>query len=292
MANKKIFRARWHDYRARCIYMITLCKHPGAPVFGHPEKLPSGQYRITLTSLGAKVRDNIFHLSDLEPAIRVLQYAVMPDHAHILVFVQQPLNEHLGFTIARLKININKAWGKDSIFEEGFNDQILKPGRSLDTIYNYIRDNPRRLGVRLANPDFFRRSIRVNIEGVACSAYGNPHLLQVPFKDQVVVHRADSPEVLESKRERWLHTAANRGVIVSPFISPAEKAIRSEAEELGSRIILLTNKPLVDREKPASHDFELCCQGRLLIVAPEQEMPPCRATFMRLNRLAEAIAEA
>ena len=51
-------------------------------------------------------------------------------------------------------------------------------------------------------------------------------LLDNPFKEQVVVHRADSPEVRESNRRRWLYTAANGGVLVSPFISPDERGIR------------------------------------------------------------------
>lgn len=269
--------------------MITLCKRPEAPVFGQTEGYTTGNCRMSLSPLGAIVRNHIYHLSSLEPSIRVLQYAVMPDHAHILLFVQNTLSEPLGYTIARLKVNINNNWGNESVFEEGFNDQILKTGRSLDTIFNYIRDNPRRLAVRLAHPDFFRRSNTLTIDGIPCRIYGNAQLLDIPFKEQVVVHRADSTEVFRSNQERWLHTAANRGVLVSPFISPAEKAIRSQAEKLGARIILLTNKAIGNREKPAAHDFELCSQGRLLIIAPEQEMESGRETFLRLNKVAEAI---
>ncbi len=55
--------------------------------------------------------------------------------------------------------------------------------------------------------------------------------------------------------------------MVSPFISPAEKSIRKEAEAADGRVILITHTALGERFKPAAHDFNLCTQGRLLIIS-------------------------
>lgn len=80
----------------------------------------------------------------------------------------------------------------------------------------------------------------LSIAGNTYRVYGNIQLLEHPFKEQVVVHRADSPEVRKQNRDLWLYTAANGGVLVSPFISPAEKGIRAAAEAAGGRIILIS----------------------------------------------------
>ena len=77
-----------------------------------------------------------------------------------------------------------------SIFAKGFNDQILKPTRSLDMLYGYLRDNPRRLAVRREHPEYFRRVNRLKIGDKTYQAYGNIQLLDCPFKEAVVIHRA------------------------------------------------------------------------------------------------------
>lgn len=75
-------------------------------------------------------------------------------------------------------------------------------------------------------------------------------------------------------------------------ISKDEKNIRAEVEVLGANIILLTNGAFPERYKPAAHDFALCEQGCLLIIAPIVTLPTSRATFMKLNALASKLAGA
>ena len=92
MGNKRhTTRAPWHDYRSRCIYMVTLSKRRDVPAFGRIEgnsHLPfgaPGACRIELSPLGRIVRNCIFDISLLEPSMKLLQYAMMPDHVHVLV---------------------------------------------------------------------------------------------------------------------------------------------------------------------------------------------------------------
>lgn len=296
--NSQLKRALWHDYRSSCRYMITLSRRRDFPplsvIEGDPQ-LPAGtrgSCRTRWSHAGKKIADLIYNMSAIHPALRADQYVVMPDHVHILLWVQSPLPEHLGFYIARFKNAVNLAAGENHVFEDGFNDQIVTSKRDLNTLFAYIRDNPRRLAVRRACPDFFNRRDSVNIAGHACMVYGNIHLLDNPFKEQVVVHRADSPEVLSRNKETWLYTAANGGVLVSPFISQAEKAIRNEAEASGGKIILITHEAFPDRYKPAAHDFELCTQGRLLIISLGYPSctPLARDICLSMNNLAHTIA--
>ncbi|MBP3288523.1 MAG: hypothetical protein J6L79_04740 [Muribaculaceae bacterium] len=288
----RILRAPWHDYTQRCIYMITLNKNPLMENFGILQgdyRIPTGQKGaafISSTALGKAIKNTLRRFNSTEPNVRVLQYALMPDHLHILLFVEYPTEDTLGKIIARFKIEVNKAAGITGVFAKGFNDQILKSSRSLAVLYRYLRENARRLAVRRARPEFFRRVNALEIGGKAFQAYGNFLLLDCPFKEQVIVHRADSSETRQKNREQWLYTAANGGVLVSPFISPAEKEIRKEA---GGRFILIISEPMGERYKPAGRDFELCEAGRLLIVSANLPGDLSRQTCITMNGLAQNI---
>ncbi len=294
--NSQTKRAYWHDYRSPGRYMITLSKSRDIPPFSQIAgdwRLPVGTRGSSYTRwshTGRIIADTLYHIGDIHPALRAEQYIVMPDHVHFLLWVQSALPDPLGLYVARFKNVINNATYTNHIFEDGFNDQIVTNKRDLKAIFNYIRSNPYRLAVRLACPDFFTRRNNLIINGIPCQLYGNIHLLDNPFKEQVIVHRADSDEVYTSNKDRWLYTAGNGGVLVSPFISKKEKDIRKEAELLGSRFILITNKPFGDREKPMGQDFALCTQGRMLIIAPQSAWDFSRTACQQMNALANHIA--
>lgn len=291
-------RAPWHDYTQRQIYHITLKKRPEVVSFGSLAgdwRLSVGTYGrsyIKASALGSIIKSCIKEISSIHPAIRIYQYALMPDHLHLLISVEAPLDEILGRKIAAFKVFVNNRANLEVIFEKGFNDQILTTSRNLDVIYRYLRDNPYRLAVRLANPDFFSRINEIIIGKHVYSAYGNLHLLSNPFKEQVVIHRVDSEAKRKSDRERWLHTGANGGVLVSPFISKEEKGVREEAEGLGAKIILITHEMFSERFKPSYREFNLCTEGRMLIISLglPQNTSLSRGECVRMNALGEIIA--
>ncbi|MDE6653877.1 MAG: hypothetical protein K2K37_05770 [Muribaculaceae bacterium] len=290
-------RAPWHDYTQRQIYHITLKKSPEAMAFG----MLAGDWRlnpgttgssyIQASPLGRIIKGCLREISAIYPALRIYQYALMPDHLHLILSVESTLDEILGRKLAAFKVMVNKRSGISGVFEKGFNDQILTTTRNLNQIYTYLRDNPRRLAVRRANPDFFTRLDSLSIGGAAYQAYGNVQLLDNPFKEQVIVHRADTPEQFVHQKKRWLYTAANDGVLVSPFISKREKEIRTEAETLGATLILITHEAFGERCKPAAHDFDLCREGRLLIITLGlvSGTPLTRDICQDMNTLAETI---
>lgn len=264
MANKGNFRASWHDYRGKAKYLITLKKRDSAPSFG--KIIHSGNGSILLSNTGNNIKTGLASLRQICTVIRLWQYTIMPDHIHFLINVEDYLEEPLGNYIARMKVSINNLC-EDLIFEPGFNDQIITPTRSLDVVFQYIKNNAHRLAVRFEHPEYFKRIADIEIAGRRCQAYGNLQLLDNPFKDQVVCHRVDTQEIKKSNFDQWMYAAANGGILVSPFISKEEKSIRAEAEAVGAKIILITHESFPERFKPSAHDFELCEQGRLLIIS-------------------------
>lgn len=290
-------RALWHNYYDRAVYMVTVSKHSLCPSFGSLIYNNPKDAFINLSACGEIIKKQIEITPNYHPQLKVLSYVIMPDHAHILVHVTEPIEKHLGDIIQAMKSASTSAIRnllsiRDlQVFDEGFNDRIVSNRRQLDTLYRYLRDNPRRLAVRRAHPEFFRRVNRLKIGEKYYQAYGNFQLLECPFKEQVVVHRADTPEVRERNRQGWLYAAANGGVLVSPFISQAEKAIRTEADEAGGRFIYITNQPLAERYKPSGRDFELCESGRMLIVSANFDGDLNRTACLAMNFLAETICQ-
>lgn len=287
IANNKR-RAPWHDYYSRCMYMVTVNKAMGAPAFG---RLCGGA--IALSSCGEIIEAEIKATPTYNPQLRILEMVVMPDHLHFLVFVTEPTKKHLGDIVKAIKSaatsKIRKHTGQPdlTVFEDGFHDRIIMHAGQRESVANYIRQNPHRLAIRKVHPDFFRRINTLNVGGKNYQAYGNIHLLDNPFREQVVVHRADSEHTKARKHERWLYAAANAGVLVSPFISPAEKAIQAQACDEGGRFVLIVPEPFPEKYKPTGKNFALCEEGRLLIVsAGIDEKTLSRSSCLKMNTLA------
>lgn len=191
-------RSFHHDYTTRCIYHITMVKAPAAPYFGRlAGRLPD--IAVERSALGRIIERNIRNIPALNPKLRILQYVIMPDHIHFLLFatekLEMPVGKYMGMFKVRIFQEFNMISGsRESVFTPDFDDRILYRSRSLDTIFRYIRENPYRLAARRDRPDFFRRVNRLEIAGGEWQGYGNFQLLENPFKEQVVAHRADTPE--------------------------------------------------------------------------------------------------
>lgn len=286
-SNKR--RAFNHDYYAPYSYLITLNKRSDASFFSKITGTLDNLV-VELSPLGKIIREEIFALPKFHPIIRVEQYIIMPDHVHMLVRVMERSPKHLGYYIGNLTGAVNR---RQPAFEPGYNDKFIHPGRSLDDVYQYIRQNPYRLAVRQQHPEFFRKSRNLTIGNQSVQGYGNLFLLRNPFKYNLVIHRSDTDNDYRQKLEHCKYLAENGGVIVSPFISPREKQIRKEVEELRGRIIVVHDRVFTEREKPARHDFNLCCNGQLLLIAPttiDRHEHPTRSQCIAMNNLASIIA--
>ena len=258
--------------------MITVNKRKEAPLFGElvgDWRIPigeSGSPDIRLSQIGKTIRKWIKNIPSIIPDTRLFQYKVMPDHVHILIFVQKRTPYHLGKYISAFKNAIRKEIGL-SAFESGFNDKILSVTRKLDDMFLYIQENPYRLAIKKANPENYRRCDKIKIQGKLYTGYGNLFLLKNPFREAVIVHRKSSDEEKAKQCERWLHHSYGGGVLVSPFISKDEKDVRAKVEKFGGRVILISDKPLPPPPwKPAYSDFYRCARGELLILAPIAEL--------------------
>ena len=112
---------------------------------------------IALTPAGEAVKDEFLRIGEHHPEIKPLFIQVMPDHIHFIIHVTKPMARPLGQAIAGFKAGSSKAAiGKGGLWAEGFQDTILFHEGQLDSMFTYLRDNPRRLAVKQLFPELFR----------------------------------------------------------------------------------------------------------------------------------------
>lgn len=276
-------RAPWHDYRSKCIYMITLNSSKEIGAFSSLTGIPGDRQwppRAVNTSIGEIIAANISALKGTFPFVKILRRVIMPDHVHFVIFIERPSDTHLGDIINHLKKRCTQQFralyplqedasveDTRSVFEEGYHDRILLKRGQLQKMLNYVSDNPRRRLLRELNPGFHNRYIIQNSKGEEFEVYGNIGLLFDPDIEAVKISRKYSLEALRSHKICWKHTVENCGVLVSPFISEDEKKVYNWAIKNGGRIIYIFDNGLGKRFAPKGVQHVLCSEGRLLIVA-------------------------
>jgi len=128
------------------------------------------------------------------------------------------------------------------------------------------------------------------------TGYGNLFLLDKPELYALQVSRRIVPEALETLQAEILERVRNGGVLVSPFISPGEKDIARAALDAGGTVILMKPDGFPPCFKPHGKYFDLCVQGRLLILACRPpaagNTPVTRDLCLAMNRWCQHIAEA
>ena len=291
-------RAVWHDYCAPAIYLITLSKRPEAPDFGI---LSSGGPVVFLTEVGRTLRDALLDINRHHPQAKLIAEVVMPDHIHFVIQIRERLQRPLGTIIQKFKSNATHQarlrLGNPGleIFKPNFNDRILSGRDQLDAMIRYVSDNPRRLWIRRCHPNLFQRINHLMINGIEFLAFGNLFLLRDALRCPVMIHRSLTIDEKRILAERWMEVIRSGGVLVSPFISTEEKAVRDRAIANGGKLIIISQQAVGERFKPAGQEFELCAQGRLLVLFPWADRVKnhglSRAEALWMNRMAEIICE-
>ena len=184
------------------------------------------------------------------------------------------------------------------LFETPFFRTLAHKGQ-LDTMIQYIHDNPRRAMLKQQNPDLFtlRRDTRV---GELCfTSLGNLFLLDYPEKQPIICSRALSEQQITAQQTDALYQAKNGCITVTAAISPGERQIARAVREAGAPLIILlkdgfpkAGDPHEKYYKPGGVYFEACAAGRLLLLEPTADtltLPDIqRRTEKTLREKAEA----
>ena len=321
-----------HDYQGRFIYLITLVTEGRQPLFGKLEgrsDAPKGSHdepRIILNELGEAVQHNFHSIEDRHPEIQILALQMMPDHLHGILFVRERMDKHLGQAIAGFKAGCNNDYRriiqgkpvpyvvavpqqKDRprpprssydrehglLFASGYNDRLLLREGQLDRWLNYLADNPRRLLAKREHPDLFRVQFGLHVAGQNYAAIGNRFLLNHPVKRQVQCSRRLSDQEINEAVEQYLEVARKGTVLVSPSISPGEKAVMRAALDAHLPLIFISPMSFTPFTKPGGEFIQACSRGNLLILAPWENRTTTQALTrqecLALNEMTRSICE-
>lgn len=101
------------------------------------------------------------------------------------------------------------------------------------------------------------------------TAVGDTFMIKYPDRQQVRCHRNLTSEQIQAEVDYYLSLARSGVVLVSPFISPAEKAVYEACYKEKRRMIRLVKRALDGKfVYPQGRDFDACVQGFLLVLSP------------------------
>ena len=289
-----------HDYQSRCIYMVTLVVKERRPLLGtltgDGEAIPA---IVEPSPLGRAVIQNLVNIPSFYPEIEVWTFQLMPDHMHAVFFVKERIPVHLGKVINGFKVGCNRAYRElvkgdlTGLWEDGYNDIILDQEGQLKRMKRYILDNPRRLAIKRTHPDLFQVQRNIKAGDFTFAALGNVFLLDAPCLMQVQCTRKLTTQQIHDTVQQFLSHAQNGAVLVSPSISPGEKAVMKAAFEHGFPVIVLQENGFAPLAKPGGRRFNACAEGRLLLLAPwehhNDKRVIKRSQCLDLNEMARTI---
>ncbi len=154
------------------------------------------------------------------------------------------------------------------LFAKGYNDLILRSYDEFSIWKNYLRDNPRRLMLKRARPEWLRPFFGLRIGSHSYSGIGNRSLLAASKRIAVRVSRRMNQSEIAEETTRYLNAAQQGSVLVSPAISPGEKSVMRAAFDTGLPIIVIMENGFTPLSKPYGEQFYACARGQLLMLSP------------------------
>lgn len=243
-------------WRGVGVYHITLTVPSREPLFG-TLVIPDGDAsnaRIERTTLGNAVVDELYVMCRHYPAIRILQFCLMPDHLHAVIHVTRMMDTSIRSVIRGYWQGVKKLGRAYTLsVAREFNSETTNEGYpfpifterpfirplsrrgQLHTMIRYIQMNPQRLATKRLKPGYFRVQKDIVIGDRKYDGVGNVALLMSEGFDTVHVHHELVDEAYQGRPQQlrdYMNSRvleARKGmVMVSPFISPQEMSLEKQ----------------------------------------------------------------
>jgi REP element-mobilizing transposase RayT len=267
------------------------------------------EWRVEPTETGRIVEECWREIPRQWPGVEVLACQVMPDHFHGVLFVKEEQEKKLGNIVGSFKsrssslavrgkaqageggASLSGATARAAgLWAPGYVDLILFRRGQLERMVAYVKDNPRRLGVKRMHPDLFTvaRDREVELARTRGSAnrgippwqgaetghfeaVGNHFLLERPVILQVQCPRA----FFRYKRERlpggWRICRDAEGKPIAAMTTPAFEEKAAEAMRAGAHGAVLLSPCISHGEREiARRAFEA---GHRVVVLRNKGFP-------------------
>ena len=307
------------------IYHVTLTVPSREPLLGTlviPDNDPKQAY-VQRTKMGNALVEKLLQHPIYYPEVKIVQYCLMPDHLHVILFVTRPMNVTFNTVVRSLwqaakkvsrvydtpSINPESDSGltngdtpfyPPSIFTERPFIRPMSRRGQLQAMIHYVQMNPQRLATKRLLPELFWVQDNIEIAGRTYKGVGNAELLQRARYMPVHVRRTMMDEAAhgDDKRLRdYLNScvlAARQGaVMVSPFISEYEQAVMQVLLKEGLPFIYIADNGFRDYYKPQDSLFDAVARKQVMILSPWEYDPKMtrisRDRCVQMNKMAEEI---
>lgn len=150
LPKRKHPRMKNFDYSENGLYFLTLCvKDKGKLLCSIVGRDVPDAPSVFLTEKGKIVEKYINSIKNTEK-VSVETYVIMPDHIHLLLFVDnpdgasrtsRPTHSLVSRTVSGFKRLCNKEIG-ENIWQASFYDHVIRNEKDYKTHFRYIEDNP------------------------------------------------------------------------------------------------------------------------------------------------------
>lgn len=270
-------------WRGVGVYHITLTVPSREPLFGTlliPDGDPSNA-RIERTSLGNAVIDELYVMCKHYPAIRILQFCLMPDHLHAVIHVTRVMDTSIrsvirgywqgvkkhgraytlsvahelnsGSSVSNTETmdeedkhtgTTNEGGYPFPIFTERPFIRPLSRRGQLHTMIRYVQMNPQRLATKRMKPGFFRVQKDIEIGGRKYDGVGNVALLMAEHFDPVHV-RSVMVKAAEQGDAELLRNYMNGCVLAARKGVVMVSPFISQQEKQVMQVLLQEQEPFV-----------------------------------------------
>lgn len=149
LPKRRKIRLSQYDYSSNGLYFITICTKNRKRLLSEIQldtaTIPQPP-KIMLTIYGRLVEDSILRMETFYPEVRILNYVVMPNHVHLLLFLYSDKDKKspsVSQIIQQFKGAVTKQAGFP-IWQSRFYDHVVRSEKDLQDIVTYIENNPAR----------------------------------------------------------------------------------------------------------------------------------------------------
>ena len=164
---RKQLRLEKYDYSSKGAYFVTICTKDRQPILSEITKniyissaVGDGALdvpQVSLTPIGIIVEKYLIS-SERIPGVRIDKYVIMPNHIHVIVFLNpdkyrtpelgtsrapSPTNGMLPHVVSTFKRFCNKEIGQN-IFQRAYIEHVIRDMDDYETRVKYIHENPMR----------------------------------------------------------------------------------------------------------------------------------------------------
>ena len=143
LPTRKHPRLKNYDYGQCGCYHITICTKNRIPILSKviPAKTAAERPTLQLTPIGSVVERYISQIPTVYAGLQPLKYAIMPNHVHLLLFLETDAQADVTTVVRSLKRLVSKEVGK-SIWQESFYDVVIRNDIMFQCEWAYIDQNP------------------------------------------------------------------------------------------------------------------------------------------------------